>query len=236
VGFGPRAFSFLWAPGVSLSPVPVKRVAAFVDGFNLYHAINDTGADYLKWLDLRKLCENFAPLPQWRLDEVFYFSAYATWLPGPYARHRTFVQALESTGVTAIMGEFKEKSRRCRACGNRWRDHEEKETDVNIALWMLRAAGKDRFDRALLVTGDSDLTPAVTMVRELYPEKEIQVLAPLGGQRRSSSLGQATGRPVKDIKRIHLERSLFPEVVSGATGSLQRPAKYDPPKPPGASP
>lgn len=214
---------------MSSSAATVKRVAAFVDGFNLYHAINDTGADHLKWLDLRKLCENFAPLPQWRLEQVFYFSAYATWLPGPYARHRDFVQALGCTGVTPIMGQFKEKGRSCHQCGSRWRDHEEKETDVNIALWMLRTAVEDRYDRALLISGDSDLTPAVTMVRTLFPKKEIQVLAPLGGKRRSSALGQAAGRLVKDIRRLHLERSLLPEMVVGATGTIHRPARYDPP-------
>jgi len=57
------------------------RVAAFVDGFNLYHAIRDLGRDHLQWLNLRMLCENFAPRPALSLVDVFYFSAYATWRP-----------------------------------------------------------------------------------------------------------------------------------------------------------
>lgn len=37
-----------------------KRVAFYVDGYNLYHSINNIvknnpGLNYLKWLDLRKL-------------------------------------------------------------------------------------------------------------------------------------------------------------------------------------
>jgi hypothetical protein len=40
------------------------RVSAFIDGFNLYHALDSTGKHHLKWLDLRALCLAFAPAPQ----------------------------------------------------------------------------------------------------------------------------------------------------------------------------
>ncbi len=68
------------------------------------------------------------------------------------------------------MGVFKAKDRACRNCESAWTDHEEKETDVNIALHLLRDAHQDRFDRALLISGDSDLVPAVRMVRALFPQ------------------------------------------------------------------
>ena len=70
VGFGPRAF---YLTGVSR-----MRVSAFIDGFNLYHAVDATGMHHLKWLDLRALCEKFAPRPDYDLRTVYYFSAYAT--------------------------------------------------------------------------------------------------------------------------------------------------------------
>lgn len=99
------------------------RLTAFIDGFNLYHAIDATGRHHLKWLDLRKLCREFAPSPGQQLTTVYYFSAYATWRPDAYARHRSFVAALEATSVVPVMGVFKAKDRSCRRCGSAWIDH-----------------------------------------------------------------------------------------------------------------
>lgn len=54
------------------------RVSAYIDGFNLYHAIDATRRHELKWLDLRRLCEVYAPRPDHELIAVNYFSAFAT--------------------------------------------------------------------------------------------------------------------------------------------------------------
>lgn len=70
-----------------------------------------------------------------------------------------------------MLGPFKEKGRRCHKCGNAWKDHEEKVTDVTIGLFILRDAFQDQFDRALVISGDSDLTPALRMVRTKFPAK-----------------------------------------------------------------
>ena len=44
------------------------RVTAFVDGFNLYHAIHDTGKDHFKWVDLWQVCSTFCPQPEFLND------------------------------------------------------------------------------------------------------------------------------------------------------------------------
>jgi hypothetical protein len=69
------------------------RVACYIDGFNLYHAIRDLQKPHLKWLDLRALAQSLCRGGE-DLVKVAYFSAYATWLPGPYSRHRQYVAAL----------------------------------------------------------------------------------------------------------------------------------------------
>lgn len=112
------------------------RVTAFIDGFNLYHALDDTRLHHLKWVNLRSLCEAYIS-PSDTLTDVLYFSAYATWRPDEYKRHRVFVAALQSVGVTPVLGRFKEKDRACRRCGTRWKDHEEKETDGSTALMQV---------------------------------------------------------------------------------------------------
>ncbi len=208
------------------------RVSAFIDGFNLYHALDGTRRHYLKWLDLRRLCLEFAPPPGQVLGKVYYFSAYATWRPDAYARHRPFVAALKARGVDPVMGLFKEKNRSCRACGSAWTDHEEKETDVNIALYLLRDAQLDLYDRAIVISGDSDLAPAVRMVRELYPIKTIRILTPFGRDHSMDLVRAAGGVPnARRMKLIHVERCLLPEQVTDIQGKVVavRPDKYRPP-------
>ncbi len=208
------------------------RVCAYVDGFNLYHAIDDLKRHDLKWLNLWQLCQVYSPKPDHELVAVCYFSAFATWRPDAFARHRAFVRALESVGVTAILGRFKEKDRSCYACKHTWKDHEEKETDVNIGIRLVQDAYEDRFDRALLITGDSDLTPAVRMVKAKFPHKEVRVIAPVGRD-FSMELVAAAG-PTSEARRmrlIHLEKCLFPAEVRDPQGVIKatRPTKYDPP-------
>lgn len=210
----------------------VDKVIAFVDGFNLYHSIKALNQNQLKWLDLRSLCVNFAPSPQFLMSKIFYFSAYATWLPDAYQRHKEYVKALESTGVTPIMGKFKEKDRSCNMCGSMWKAHEEKETDVNIALYILDEAYQNSFDRALIISADSDLSPAVRLVKERFPSKTVRVLTPVN-RKHSWDLVNAAGglKFVHQIKKIHIERSLLPENLTDSLGNIiaTRPKKYDPP-------
>lgn len=210
----------------------MNRVCAYIDGFNFYHAVKDLKKPHLKWVDLYKLCLQFAPRSQYDLHTVYYFSAFATWRPGPYARHRAYVKAQDASGVTVVMGNFKEKYRRCYSCGHKWTAHEEKETDVNIALHLLADSIHDRFDRALVISGDSDIAPAVRMALRERPEKEVRILAP-PGRNYSMDLVNAAGgtRNAKKLKETHLEHCLLPATVSLPSGkTVKRPTPYDPPK------
>jgi len=202
----------------------------YVDGFNLYHAIDDLGLHHYKWVDLRNLCEVFCPA---NLSRVYYFSAIATWRQAESARHKEYIKALRSSGVICVLGKFKQKDRECFNCKRKWKDHEEKETDVNIALHILRDAFKDRFEKAIIISGDSDLAPAIRMVRGEFPRKRIKVIAPLG-RLPSYELVQAAGGRGHGgaIKNVHIERTLFPRIVRDPTGRpvAARPVKYDPPR------
>ena len=93
------------------------RVHAYVDGYNLYHAIRRFREGHLKWVDLWSLCATFVPARTAQLTAVHYFSAYAHWLPRQMARHEAYVQALKETGVTVHLAKFKRKDRYCPSCG-----------------------------------------------------------------------------------------------------------------------
>jgi hypothetical protein len=135
-------------------------VCVYVDGFNLYHALVRFKDDKVKWLDLRALSLRLISPASERIVGISYFSAYADWLPGPMSRHREYVKALEATSVECILGHFKRKDRHCNACGKSWITHEEKETDVSIGIHLLNDAYKGRYEKAYLVTRDSDLMPS----------------------------------------------------------------------------
>lgn len=208
------------------------RVECFIDGFNLYHAIADLNVQHLKWVNLRQLISGFTDPNVHDLQAVFYFSAFATWRPDAHQRHQQYVAALKASGVTPIMGRFKEKDAFCKNCRKPYKTHEEKETDVNIALWLLNEAYTDKFDEAFILSRDSDLTPAIRMVREQFPEKKIKVISPPNAG-HSKEIGKLVGtRKLAAIKPIHLERSLFPATVTDpTTGAVvaRRPKPYDPP-------
>ena len=171
-----------------------QRVVCFIDGFNLYHSIDDLRDDHLKWVDLWALSEVFIKKTSQRLEDVYYFSAYADWLPASARRHRRYVKALIARGVTPILSKFKDKDRKCPSCGHRWKGHEEKETDVNIALALINGAYRNEYDHAFVMTRDSDIAPAVRMVRALFPDKDVTIIAPPNRGHSSEILGPSLRR------------------------------------------
>jgi uncharacterized LabA/DUF88 family protein len=131
----------------------------FVDGFNLYHALDGNLSFHkYKWLDLRKLALHFSMPPYEILQGVRYFTAYASWRPaGTVSRHKAYMKALRSVGTQITLGRFQEKLRTCRAaggCGRAFTVHEEKLTDVSIAVSIVEACITNQCDILYLVSGD----------------------------------------------------------------------------------
>ncbi|MBR2082614.1 MAG: NYN domain-containing protein [Elusimicrobiaceae bacterium] len=50
--------------------------------------------------------------------------------------------------------------------------HEEKLTDVNIAIYLLEIALKNTVDEAVIVSADSDLIPAILAIKRNFPGKK----------------------------------------------------------------
>ncbi|MGH9861489.1 MAG: NYN domain-containing protein [Candidatus Acidiferrales bacterium] len=92
---------------------------------------------------------------------------------------RLLIRANESAGVRVVFGKLKRRDVRCRLCGGVFTKPEEKQTDVNIAIELLRLAVADRYDKAILISGDTDLLPAVKAVQTTFPGKQIGVVLPI---------------------------------------------------------
>lgn len=199
------------------------RVNVYIDGFNFYHAIDELKEEYLKWTNLWALSEKLI-LKNQALNKVKYFSAYATWLPNSYKRHRDYVAANKVLGVTPIMGRFKERRVKCKAeCKQEFLTHEEKETDVNIGAHLVADALNDDFDTALVISADTDLAAVVKLVRELVGEKDKRIItvAPPGRFSRGRELEFMFSIPKGKIKSSQL-----PDVIQNDDGEIIRPDKY----------
>ncbi len=159
----------------------MNRIAFLVDGFNLYHSTlrlrRDTGC-CTKWLDLHSLCQSYLHLfgKDSTLISVQYFSALPYHLssraPGKISRHRKYLSCLNNSGVIVELGRFKEKQVFCTSCRTTFLKHEEKETDVSIAVSLLELLFTDVCDMAVIMSGDTDLSPAVKKESKTFSPKE----------------------------------------------------------------
>jgi uncharacterized LabA/DUF88 family protein len=202
----------------------MSRVVFFVDGFNVYHAIEANPAyRKYKWLDLEKLCRSLTRRAD-QLVSILYFTAYTPWDVHKAACHRLYVQALQVKGIEVVFGEFKRKDRVCRSCHRTYQTFEEKQTDVNIAIKLFQLSINDVYDTAIILSGDSDLLPAINAVKRTFPAKRIGVAIPPG--RQADALKHATDFHIK-LKERHLSTCQFPDVVSVGDGRvLERPPSW----------
>ena len=175
----------------------MSKVAFFIDGFNMYFAIADTRElCRYRWLDYPSLCRHFVPAKD-ELGDINFFTAFYPGSLTKRKRHEEYLRALRISGVNIILGEYKSRDRRfkgyCRnfdptkvdpakvfprgyRCVRMYKATEEKQTDVNIAIQMLSYAVQARCDRIALISGDSDLAPAIRETQRLFPEIDISSL------------------------------------------------------------
>ena len=153
----------------------VARAAAFVDGLNLYHGLRDATLLKYRWLDVKGMADSLAadaggPLGMsLNVTRIVYCTSPVA-DKGAARRQDIYLQALQQhcSRVEIRRGTYEEKTRECARCGARVGFQTEKQTDVNLAVEMMLEAAKPVGHRAevhLLVTGDTDLLPAVRAVR-----------------------------------------------------------------------
>jgi hypothetical protein len=119
---------------------------------------------------------------------------------------------------------FKEKRRTCSVCGHIAIGHEEKETDVAIAVKLLELLFRDTCDTIVLVTGDTDLAPPVRTARTLFPQKNIMFAFPYN--RMNNDLKKLAPESFHIRKEAYVTHQ-FPDPVVLANGTvITKPAKW----------
>jgi len=150
-----------------------ERVMVYIDGFNLYYGMlaRFGSRQGYKWLDLMEVSKKFLRNGQ-KLIGVKYFSARVS-SPNKANRQAVYLQALAATGLDIYYGKFQIKrvkdcsichsSFSC-SCPRAYQTFEEKMTDVNIAVHAVVDAYEDKYDKAVVISGDSDLTPPIRAI------------------------------------------------------------------------
>ncbi len=201
----------------------IERVIAYIDGFNLYFGMLDAGYTKMKWLNIKALIESLLK-PHQTLSEVYYFTSRVRDNPTKQKRQSTYIDALLSTGIKVIYGHYQANTQECYRCGNIWNDPKEKMTDVNIATALVVDAFQDKFDMALLVSGDSDLVPPIKEIHNHFPLKRVFVAFP--PSRLNVSVKKvAKGSMVIGRKKL-LDAQFQPEVKSKTGYILRKPIDW----------
>ena len=191
----------------------LKRVSFFIDGFNVYHNLKDDSRYHkFLWLDYRKLSEYYIKSDE-IIADIFYFTALAKQRGEKVVkRHRDYIAALKFMGVETVLGRFKKKERKCKLCKSWYTGNEEKKTDVNLSLRLFVEAYKNTYDKAFIVTNDTDMVPAVEAVKNEFSDKEIGVLVPFGCKEPTKELKTVCDLQVKIFKKA-VRESQLPDVL-----------------------
>ncbi len=212
----------------------MNRIVFIIDGFNIYHSVIDASRDLggvsTKWLDLYSLCKSYLPNigKDATLQKVYYFSALAEHFrstdPDKIKRHVDYIKCLRSTGVVDKLSRFKEKRITCNVCHRKSIRHEEKETDVAIAVKLIESFFLDECDTAVLVTGDTDIAPAVTHATRLFPNKKVLCVFPY--KRKNDDLARLVHNSFKIKAKKYIQHQ-FPDPVVLPDGThIQKPATW----------
>jgi hypothetical protein len=214
------------------------RTFLYVDGFNLYYsAVKGTP---LRWLNPVALAAR--AFPDNEIVYTKFFSARVTALPHdpsqPF-RQQLYWRALRTLpDFEIILGEFRTRQTRAPVVNPPPKTieiykTEEKGSDVNLGAHLLLDAFQEKFQAAIVITGDSDLITPIKMVRTAL-HKAVGVLNPqrLSGPNRrdvrpSAGLRNAAAFYQNGVSWTQLEAAQLPPRLRDAHGEFFKPKDWN---------
>lgn len=179
----------------------VLRTACFVDGYNVFYGL--VAGTPFKWLNLPALMQHIIRVeaPESELTSIEFFTSGVK--PSLASRgalskeaQDTYLRALIAKGVVVHYGRHQLEARNAPRFINKktppsrldqvaiWK-LEEKETDVHIAISMYQLASRqsslpaqERVQQIVLVSADTDMTPALRAIKEDFPHLRLGVILP----------------------------------------------------------
>lgn len=216
--------------------MPDEGVYVYIDAFNLYYgALKKTP---YKWLNVRAMCEQLFAGEDIR--KIYYCTANVKPRNGnttSVSNQNAYLRALATLDSLVVVKSYFKVCQASMYAVNRPPDFvdvvktEEKGTDVNIASHLLADGYRRRYEKAVVISGDSDLCTPIELVKNDL-QKEVVVVVP-GCKRRANTrprvnrgLQNAASRIVCGIDHSVLSNSQFPGIISDSHGVIHKPTRW----------
>jgi len=151
---------------------PVKRVVAFVDGQNLFHAAREAFGYSFPNYDPLKLAETVCTAQGWALARVRFYTGVPSAQDDPRWNHfwNAKLAVLGTRNVVTFSRPLRYQNTRIKLPDGR--EHtvlvgHEKGVDIRLALDVVRLALDGAFDVALLFSQDQDLSEVADEIRQI---------------------------------------------------------------------
>lgn len=208
-----------------------KPANVYVDGLNLYHCALANTPHW--WLDLQMLARRLLE-PEFKLHRIRYFTARIGSRRDSQARLRQqlYLRALDTIPELVIHeGHFlsfpawmpladPQPGARSRVKVVRT---EEKGSDANLAAWLTRDAAKRDCSAAFVITGDSDFTGVIRMVRREF-NFPVHVIDP---RKSSSRRLRSVSTSYRLLSRRLLPECQFPARFTDGASVIIKPKMWD---------
>jgi len=147
----------------------MERVSVYIDGENFYYGMKSVNPMYTDFKFDFKNYINYITKNR-KLITIYYFVAPLKQHLNPemYKKQQKMFSRLQKEGVTLILCK---RTKREQEDGTE--SHKIKEDDIRLALQMQKDAYDNKFDIALLFSGDGDFIPLQEFIREKGKRMEL---------------------------------------------------------------
>jgi len=173
----------------------MERISFLIDGLNFYYSVLSlkryAGLN-TKWFNYLSLCEFYKndlskrQNKEIEISEIFYFTSIIVKTfnisDEEYLKHKkhqlNYLKVLKDLGLKIEISNFKKSNLKCPQCKLEYFKPTEKQTDVKIATKIFEIFYKERADMIVIISGDTDLVPAIKTAKNLFPDKLIGIVIP----------------------------------------------------------
>jgi len=210
-------------------------VYCYLDHMNYRHAAKRIGLEYCQAVDpgeLTRMCLEIAD----SLMRSKCFTVLPTHLgDDAVAARMKYIKSLKKIGYQVTLGKMRKKVRAVSVpvLGLGWLGlktqrkvtlHEEKDTDINIAIEMVKDALERKCDKMVLISGDSDYLPVIRFVLD-HGIKVLVLVPPHQRVTRLRNLAQE--RPNELFVRQLTAEDVISSVLKEAEHDSQAQAHFD---------
>lgn len=223
------------------------KTIVYIDGLNLYHALEDS----LKWLDVEALSSHLLEQTphgcQCHIDKIKYFTSKIEAQKKVIRarmtkeqrekdnrsafRQNKYLDALKAhiSSIVIEMGRFsdtKELAHTTKGAKVKIFKIQEKHTDVHLSVTMLNDAWLHLYESALLISNDSDFRDALKFIKEQFPDKKLFLFNPTQSD-TSHFLKNHADYEIKlkpRMKQLLFEKSQLPDTIPNT--KLHKPKEW----------